>query len=276
MKKPIILETRIVVLLAATIAIMIAIAACKKTPTTPAPVAQSITMSSTSDMYYIGNSETFSATVTMSDGTTKAVVGGTWSTDTPSVATVNSSGLVTIVGSGNVTVIVQYQGLQGSKLIRGLPNYQGTWSGSYYIVSCSGSGYFKNECASFPVNQVFPTNLNLIQDRDRVTGKFYLGTLSADASGPVQMDGVLLLTGKILYDIFTLDVSWRMQSATPGKITGSMSWLWLAAGRSGDMRISCNIRDLNRTSTVGMSMGPGALRVSNPTIQSIIRAMIEP
>jgi len=248
-----------------------------KSPTSPTPPAtvQSITVTSNSDLLYIGISETFTATMTMSDGTSKPVTAGVWGGDTPSVATVEAAtGRVTIVGSGMVTIFVDYQGRRGTKVIRGLPNYQGTWSGSYYIVSCSASGNLSGSCTSFPVNQVFPTNLNLIQDRDRVTGKFYLGTLSADATGPIQTDGQLLLVGKIVYDIWSIDVSWRMMSATPGKITGSLSEIFLAAGYSGDIRISANIRDLNRTSTMTTELAPGGPRLLNPTLEDLIRALV--
>jgi len=79
----------------------------------------------------------------MSDGSTKAVIGGVWGVDDPRVATVETTtGEVTIVGSGMVNVFVDYEGKQGSKAIRGLPNYQGTWTGSYRISSCSSTGDF--------------------------------------------------------------------------------------------------------------------------------------
>lgn len=255
----------------------------KESPTTPtpppppSPTVHSITVSSSSDLLYIGISETFTATATMSDGSSKAVIGGVWGGDNPSVATVEAAtGRVTIVGSGMVTVFVDYQGRRGTKLIRGLPNYQGVWSGSYYIVSCSSSGDLAaiNFCGYFPVNQVFPTDLNLIQDRDRVQGRFYLGTLGADTSGPVQGDGQLLLTGAVKEGIFTIDVSWGLRSTTPGRITGTLYQLWRATGYSGDGRLSCNIRDLNRTSTMTMELAPSGPRPLNPTLEDLIRALI--
>lgn len=79
MKKAILLWPRNIYGLAL-MATTMAMAACKSTPTTPTvpktPTAQSITVTSISDMLYIGISETFTATVAMSDGTAKAITGG--------------------------------------------------------------------------------------------------------------------------------------------------------------------------------------------------------
>jgi len=259
--------------------LFLSIPGCKKAPPEVPeipipPTTQSITVISSSNLLYIGISETFTATATMSDGTIKAVVGGVWGGDNPTVATVEAAtGKVTIVGSGTVNIFVTYGGKQGSKAIRGLPNYQGSWSGSYIIVSCSATGDWAviDFCSLVPVGTVLPTNLVLIQDQDRVQGNFRLGQLGADTSGPVQTDGQLLLTGTIQGDI-TMEVSWRLQSTTPGQITGSLSQIWRMTGYSGNGQLSCNIRDLNRTST--MTLGPGAPRVMTPTLKDFIRALM--
>jgi hypothetical protein len=264
----------------ATSAILIAMAACKSTPTTPTtlktPTAQSITVISSSDMLYIGTSETFTATVTMSDGTAKALTGGVWSTDTPNVALVESStGKVTIVGSGMANIIIDYQGREGVKLIRGLPNYQGSWSGSYIRVSCSDSGDPGMSCSSFypPIGTASLTKLDFIQDHDRVTGKFTTNPSSpfplyADAIGQLQTDGKLLLTGTVTTGPFTIQVSWTMGSTIPGQITGSLVEIYSETGTAVYVQFTGNIRDLSRTSNAGM--GISAPRVSNPTLRSLI------
>jgi len=251
---------------------------CKKeAPTTPPlPTVQSITVISSSDLLYIGTSETFTATVKMSDGSTQAITEGIWGTSNETIATVGSStGLVTIVGSGNVNIFVDYKGKRGKKRIRGLPNYQGVWSGSYYITSCSCTGDFAgaNFCNNFNINQVLPTDLNLIQEDDRVEGQFFLGTLSADTSGSVQNSGKLILTGTIREDIFTIDVSWQLQSTTPGEIFGDLNQLWRASGFSGDGRIKANIRNLDRTSTMIMALPSRMQRLVNPKLEDLIHLL---
>src|SRR5687767_9143925 len=131
-------------------------------PAAPAATVQTITVNSSSDLVFLGASETFTATASMSNGGSQAVSGGVWGSDAPSAASVESaSGRVTGAASGMATIFVDYQGRRGTKLIRVLPNYQGTWSGSYFIRTCSQSGDFArfNFCSNFPENRVFPTNL---------------------------------------------------------------------------------------------------------------------
>jgi hypothetical protein len=270
------------IILSFLVLVLVFYSSCSKSPTTPekpnTPTVQSITVTSSSDMLYIGISETFTASAIASDGSSIAVVGGIWGSDNPSVATVDASGRVTIVGSGTASIYVDYKGCRGSKVIRGLPNYQGTWSGSYYIVSCSSSGKFSRLglCDSMTVNSVWPTNFNLIQDRDRVQGRFSLGVLSADTSGPVQTDGQLQMSGTIREGIFTIEVTWCLESTTVGRITGSLSEVWWATGYSGNARTAANIRDLNRTSTMIMAPAPAGPWLMNPTLEDVIRALIEP
>ena len=235
----------------------------------------SIAVISSSDLLYIGVSETFTAVATMSDGSTEAVIGGVWGGDNPSVAMVEvTTGQVTIVGSGMVNIFVDYQGQRGTKTIRGLPNYQGTWSGSYIIASCNATGDFllSGFCDIFAVGTVLPINLVLTQDQDRVTGRFYLGDLSSDTTGPVATNGQLLLTGLVPSDPFTVDVVLQLQSTTPGQISGTLDWLFLAAGFTGSGQLSCNILDLSRTST--MTMAQPTRHVMTPTLQDLFRALL--
>jgi hypothetical protein len=155
-------------------------------------------------------------------------------------------------------------------MIRVLPNYQGTWSGSYTITGCTHTGDLAraNFCSNFPNNRVFPTNLNLTQEQDRVQGRFFFGSLGGDASGPVQTDGRVLLTGAVLDPAATIEVAWSISSTAPGRISGGLSQIWRGTGLSGDARINADIRDLNRSSVVAAAshaprMQRGSFRISS-------------
>jgi len=261
------------------LSLFLSIPCCKKKlptqPDVPLVTTQSITVISSSDLLYIGTEEIFTATATMSDGSTKAVVGGVWSGDNPSVATVEAStGQITIVGSGMVNISVSYGGKLGSKAIRGLPDYQGTWTGSYIIDSCNATGDLElaGFCDIFIIGTVMPIDLVLTQDQDRVTGRFYLGDLSADTTGPVATNGQLPLTGLVSSDPFTIDILLGLQSTTPGQITGTLDMLWLTTEFSGSGLLSCSILSLNRTST--MTMAQPTRRVMTPTLQDVLRALL--
>ena len=265
------------------LSLILSIPACKKklpsSPDIPAvitPTVQSITVTSNSDLLYIGESETFTATATMSDGSTKTVTGGAWSGDNPSVATVGAStGEVTIVGSGTVNISVAYNGKTGSKAIRGLPNYQGTWSGTYYILSCNATGDFATMdfCSYLPPGTELPIELNLVQDDDRVEGRFYLGDLGADTSGPVGTDGQLILAGAIQEGTATIEAAMSLQSVTPGEITGNMNQIWRDAESIGSARIEANIQNLPRISTMAMPLR-SVSRMLTPTLQDLMRALL--
>jgi len=259
--------------------LVLSIPYCKKklptTPDIPTVTVSFITVISNSDMLYIGLEEVFTAVMTMSDGSTKAVIGGAWSGDNSSVATVEATtGKVTIVGSGTVNVSVQSEEKQGSKAIRGLPNYQGTWTGSYILDSCNATGDLLEAgfCDIFVVGTVMPIDLVLTQAEDRVIGRFYLGDLSADTSGPVATNGQLPLTGLVSSDPFTLDVLLQLQSTMPGQITGTVGMLWLTTEFSGNGQLLCSILDLNRTST--MTMAQPTRHVMTPTLQDVLRALL--
>ena len=244
------------------------------TPNAPT-MPQSVTVNSSSDLLFIGASETFTATASMSNGGSQAVTAGQWGSDAQSVASVEAAtGRVTGVGSGMATIFVDYQGRRGTKLIRVLPNYQGTWSGSYFIRTCSHSGDFArfNFCSNFPENRVFPTNMNLTQDRDRVQGRFFLGSLGGDGNGPVQGSGELRLVGAVQDPAATIEVSWTLNSPVAGRMTGSLSFLWRGTGLSGDMRVSADIRDLNRTSSIVSSASPRSVR-TGATLADLLRAL---
>jgi hypothetical protein len=247
---------------ASLVSLSLLVSACGKgggTPTAPAATTQTINVTGP-DRVFIGGTETFTATAVMSDGSSRAVTTG-WASDAPGVATVEpTTGRVTGAGSGMATIFIVHEGRQGQKVVRSLPNFQGAWSGSYAIRGCTQSGQIAaaNLCGdTFTVNRVLPTNLSLTQDADRAQGRFFLGSLGGDGSGPVQTDGRLQLTGAIHDGGTTIETVWALDSQTPGRITGGFTMLWRLSGFSGDVRVTADIRDLNRSS----NMTPGAAAV---------------
>jgi uncharacterized protein YjdB len=82
-------------------------ASCKSSSTTPTPATPtiaSIEVTSAHSTIPVGATEQMTATVRMSDGSTRAG-SGTWSSDTPAQATVNQSGVARGVTPGNANII---------------------------------------------------------------------------------------------------------------------------------------------------------------------------
>jgi hypothetical protein len=245
-------------------ALAIAAGACNKSKTAPSPTVTSIAVTSASDLLFIGASETFTATATLSDGSTQNISTAAWGTNEQHVVSVeSSSGRVTGVGSGQATVFVDYQGQRGTRSIRGLPNYQGSWSGSYAIRSCQESGTIAlaEICRdTFAVNRVLPLDIIATQTRDAATAQLFLGSVAGSGTGPIQLDGRWLLAATARSGELSIDTVWTLHSATSGRSTGAASFIVRFAGLSGDVRADVEIRDLNRDSAdvAFAAMAPGA------------------
>jgi hypothetical protein len=212
----------------------------------------SITVTSASTMLKVGQTETFTATCNMSNGTQQAAT-GTWSSDAGGVAQVNASGLVTIVGAGNANIVMTQSGKTGSKGIRGIPDYQGTWGlGNYRVVSCAQTGDFATGdfCGGLPVGTLLPITLTMTQPTDTVNCNAILGGLAFSASSTVALNGQLTLVGTIPGDPISINVTIVVQQTTPGVLTGTLVQLWTATGWIGYGQINCTIDSLARTSPV--------------------------
>ena len=228
--------------------------ACKgsTTPPPPAVTVSSITVTSASTMLKVGQTETFTATCNMSNGTQQAAT-GTWSSSAGTVAQVNASGLVTIVGAGNANIVMTQSGKTGSKGIRGVPDYQGTWGpGTYRIDSCSNTGDWATAgfCGAIPVGTILQVTLIMTQTSDTVNCTFFLGTLSSTASGQIATNGQLTLTGRYTSGTTSIDVVVVLQQTIPLQLTGTLGQLWTDTGMSGDGQFGCTIVALSRTSPV--------------------------
>jgi hypothetical protein len=91
---------------------------------------------------------------------------------------------------------------------------------------------------------------NITQTRDAVTGTFSLGTLQGTLSaGVVNDDGSLPLTGTINNGATVVQLSnLRATSPSAGTMRGGFDQIWSSAGLPGTGRLSCDIRDVTRTS----------------------------
>jgi Bacterial Ig-like domain (group 2) len=220
----------------------------------PSPTVSSVTVTSPNDMVLMGQSEQFSATVTLSNGTTQPATGAVWGTDERGTASVEpATGRVTMIGPGNTAIYANVNGVRGGKTVRSVPNFQGTWSGSYSVDSCTQSGQFalSNPCGNtFSVNRVLPMNLVASQTRDSVNAQLFLGTIAGSGTGPISTNGRLTLAGTVRSGDLSIDTVWGMESTTLGRITGAGSFIARFAGLTGEARLEISIRDLNRTSSL--------------------------
>lgn len=213
------------------------------TPTSPTISAPAMTTSA--DMIYVGQTITFAAT-----GQNIR-----WGGDNPAVATIDAiTGVVNGVGNGRVTIWAENSGGRTTRLLRGLPSYQGSWRGSYAITGCQANGDFTavHFCTDyFDIGDVLAMEFQMTQSRDQMTaGTFALGDLQGTLNaGTVNEDGTLALTGKAVEEDLTIGLeNFRAESPSPGTLKGRFDQVWTVNGASGTGRLFCDIRDVTRTS----------------------------
>ena len=234
--------------------------------TAPAPVINAPSITTPNTMIFIGQSVSFSAT---GGGTIR------WGGDNNQVATVDqTTGRITGVGNGRVTIWAENEGGRTTRLLRGLPSFAGSWRGNYTIQDCQSIGDFARGgfCGTFFRGQSLNTRYELSQADDRVTGSFALGDLVGSFNAAtVAENGQLPMTGGLSQNgtHVTLE-NMRLESSTAGVVQGQFEQLWGADGLSGWGRIYCRVENVTRVAG-GPSFGFTAPEHSMPTLEELIR-----
>ena len=232
--------------------------------TGPTPTPTSITITSAGNNLLLGHTETFTATVAMSNGTTQPLTGGTWGSDAPAVATVNpATGLVTSVSPGDVTIFVDAQGLRATKRIA-VATYTGTWLGPYTITACTQTGDFAtpavNLCSLLAVGTLPQVTFNLTQLGTTITGQVALGTLAPSQFTTVAApNGSLTFQAVFTDDTFRIAQAWQLSIGSAGQLAGSVVQTWTDTTLTGQMVISGTLFNVIRSSAdQAPELRPGA------------------
>jgi hypothetical protein len=154
----------------------------------------------------VGNTEQMTATVTMSDGTTKAG-NGTWSSSKPDVATVNQSGLVTGIQKGGVEIIFDNTaGGQGSKTltVRNIWTKSGKGNTVFdmptYVERVRIIGTYTGYSSNFIV---------------WVGGDLVVNELLGTGWGQTRYEGVHLVAGGVVEIEYSSGVKWSFEEVDP-------------------------------------------------------------
>jgi hypothetical protein len=215
------------------------------TPVTPAATTASVAIAASTDMIAIQGTTIFIANATMSDGSSKPGVSATWTSDAASVATVDSSGKVTGVGSGQATITAAYDTVRATRTIRVVPDYQGSWTGDYTVLSCSDSGTFRSEdwCKAALADGIIHVTMALTQTRDAVTGSWTHKQMAGTTSGTIESDGTLVLSGNGKMDTIPMTITgWRTRSTDNRTQTGKFTLNFTSSVWSGSSQAGVEIR----------------------------------
>lgn len=250
------------------------------TPTnpTPTPTITGLTIASTTDLMKIGQSETFTLTATMSDGTTRPAT-GTWRSDSPAVATVDSTGRVTGVASGETSISADSGNARATpRAIRVLPDYQGRWAGDWRVTSCTTDGDWARTdiCRDVPVGSLPSLALALTQDRDNAAGTATLDDVTGPVQGPVRPGGQLNLGGAftttdegIVLDITISD--WETVTTDNQRMTGRFTLAFRAAGLQGSVRFGGELRIVGKTAPTPLAANAGGFRLHQAVTAAVRR-----
>jgi hypothetical protein len=235
--------------LAAGVAIVaaIAFAACGgDSSSSPSNGVGSISVTITSPLK-VGQTAQASGIAMFSGGRTEPVTSG-WRSDTIAVATATDSGVITGVGNGNAVISVSSGGQTGRQTIRVVPDYDGVWTGSYRVTTCSESGYVASQgfCAA-TLNTSAPVRFSVSQNGLSTSTAFSLGQLGfPTATASIDSAGVLTIADAVFSDTVTITARWSLQQATAGTVTGTVHQRWEVPNRTGEGVLDGEIISVSR------------------------------
>ncbi|TAK16591.1 MAG: hypothetical protein EPO35_05020 [Acidobacteria bacterium] len=213
----------------------------------------------------VGGAVQATSTATFSNGGTTPIATG-FGTDTPSVATSTSSGTITGVAIGDVTIFVDYLGMRASKRVHVLPAYGGVLVGTYKVTSCSQSEGFATAdfCQPFNALPTLSIAFSNTQSADltTLTGQFALGQSVGLGSGTVASNGTLTYSGALVGGTERMELrNFAGTSPAPGRMVGSFEQVWTNSATTGQAVVTCANMDVTRTSSALASFsGPLAAR----------------
>jgi hypothetical protein len=210
-------------------------AACQKSssPAAPAPTVSTLSLSPGTDWVKIKGTEKFTVTALYTSGASE-VVSAAWTSDNPTLATVDASGTVTGVATGQANVTATFQGRSAARGIRVIPDYAGGWAGSWAVTSCTVQGDFQANWCDPIRGGVFPATLTVQQTKDVVSATWRFQDSTGAHPGSIAADGTLTLTGASLQSGVTIEISaWRTVTTDNRTMTGTFTLTWHAPNRTG-------------------------------------------
>ena len=222
-------------------------------PSTPAPTSLTI---SGSETLRTGQSESYTATLTLSNGTSQAA-SPSWASGNSGVLTIDSSGRAHAASQGSATITATTQGVTATRTISVYQDYQGTWTGTYRIRVCTEQGVFRGLLCddTFPTGRLLAIRITLTQNAASASGTLELGSIVTNVSGGIFPSRHFIGGGSgtfptppgitFKFNIGTLDI---LSTAT--RLTGSIIFTITSEGVSGNTYVEADLADVTRTSSL--------------------------
>jgi hypothetical protein len=228
------------------------------TPAPATPTVSSLRIDG-SDALRTGLTADYTATVTLSNGTTQTVTPA-WSSSNSGVAAVDGNGRVTGQSHGQSTLTAAHQGVSATKAVSVIANFGGQWSGRYVMRACDQSGIFAivGYCQGLgPIGSTGPISLALTQggtDQSQLSGTInFGGSLSGNVTGNVTSDARMVIGGS--FDVnssgvtFTFRVGgWESRLSGTSSMTGRWADNLTAVGVPGNAYTENELQTMTRSS----------------------------
>jgi hypothetical protein len=166
-------------------------------PTTTSPMIASLVING-GDALLTGSSGTYTATATLSDGTSRSVT-PTWSTGNSDVATVDNAGRLDGRAHGTTTLAAAHEGVGATRSVQVVNDYRGTWVGRFVVNGCDAA---PGVCTGYEFDMFdFPIQLEVLQtgnDLSEIRATFLLPgflQIRANLTGRLSSGGRLNLAG---------------------------------------------------------------------------------
>jgi hypothetical protein len=135
-----------------------------------------------------------------------------------------------------------------------IPQYGGSWTGSYVITGCNQSGGVAAANICGTLGSSAPYTFSLTQSSRNVSGSFALGTVGfPNTGGTVGQDGSLALSATTVNSGITIVVNWALNMPAAA-ITGTIAQIWTSNVLSGQVNVVGSISTATRTSSLARSL----------------------
>ena len=253
----------------------------ESSPSAPTPIGSSAPATPTvsalridgPDTVRTGSTADYTATATLSNGTTQTVT-PTWSSNSASTASVDNNGRVTGQSHGVVTLTATHQGASTTKTVSVMANFAGQWSGRYVMRACDQSGAFAAiaYCQGLGgIGSMGPIGLSITQggsDQSQLTGTIsFGGTLTGNVTGNVTPDGRMVIGGNFNVVAsgvaFTFRVGgWESRLSGASSMTGRWADNLAAVGVPGNAYTENELVTMTRGATAQVpAVAPQVVRV---------------
>jgi hypothetical protein len=220
-------------------------------PTSPGATMTSLSIAPATELLKLKATENFTATATLSNGSS-TVVTPAWRSDNAAVLTIESGGRATAVASGTATIIAEHQGLSVTRLLRVVPDYQGSWRGDISMRSCEDEGDWEGACEELSTGDRDTISIAATQQGAAVSATLDLGGFAGPVVGTIATDGTLSLSGTYssTMDGFPFQISvveWQSASTDNSRMTGHASFTMRTTALNGQARLNVDLIGVNKT-----------------------------